>query len=123
MAFAGKCVLLDDSGSSHLWIVITDGAGTPPQIIMVNVSSWRFGIDDTCVLQPNDHPFMIRKSVVLYQHACLFAERMVPTILRNGIYQPDISSDVLQRICRGLCESPNTPKKIKDFYERYHDHA
>ena len=33
MAFAGKCVLLDDSGSSHLWIVITDGAGTPPQII------------------------------------------------------------------------------------------
>ncbi len=120
MLLAGRCVWLDDRGGGHLYLFLTECEGNPPQTIMVNVTSWRRGLDETCILSPNDHPNISKKSIIYYEDACLIEEWRSKIILRDCNNALPISQELLVKIQQGLCQSDETPPTVKDFYQRHH---
>lgn len=50
----------------HLWIVLHCG---PAQILWVNVTTYRKGRDESCILIPGDHPFVTQTSIINYREA------------------------------------------------------
>ena len=119
MGLGGTCVIHPDLGGHHLCVFLTDCAGHPPQTIILNVTSWHRWKDQTLILQPGDHAFITRKSVIAYENACLLREWQVESVLREGISQPSASEELLLKIADGLTKSPFTPNKVKAFYQQY----
>ena len=119
MDLAGTCVIHPDHGGHHLCLFPTDYAGNPPRTIILNATSWSHWKDQTLILQPGDHSFIVQKSVIAYDYACLLREWHVERILKEGTAQPPASTELLLRITDGLTKSPFTPNKVKAFYEKY----
>ena len=119
MDLAGTGVIHPDFGGYHLCLFPTDYAGNPPQTIILNVTSLRHWKDQTLILQPGDHSFIVQKSVIAYENACLLREWQVERVLKEGIAQPPASTELLLRITEGLTKSPFTPNKVKAFYQKY----
>ena len=120
MSLAGECYLFEDGGGYHLHIFLTDYLGDPPQAIIVNITSWRKNSDETCIIQPGEHPFIRKKSVVLYGKASIIKESNVEYIKRQGKQQETISNELLYRMHAGLCKSKRTSKIVKEFYQKHH---
>lgn len=106
----------------HLHIICTDvcEAGN---CVLVNITTWTNSLcDDTCVLTPEDdaHPFIRRKSWVIYRNAKIEAQSTLIEGVKKNILitQPDISSEALERICAGISASKNTPRKVKKYYKK-----
>ena len=120
MSLAGECYLFEDGGGYHLHIFLSDYSGDPPQTIIVNITSWRENSDETCIIQPGEHPFIRKKSVVLYGKASIIKVSNVEYLKRQGKQQETISNKLLSKMCAGLCKSKRTSKRVKEFYRKYH---
>ena len=120
MSLAGECYLFEDVGGRHLHIILTNPAGSHSQVIMVNITSWRTGSDETCIIWPEEHPFIKGQSVVFYQKASMVKESNIALIKRNGRALEPLSDRLLTKICEGICKSDQTPTQVKEFYRKYH---
>ena len=120
MLLAGQCLWMDDWGGGHLYFFLTEVFGNPPHTIMMNVTSWRKGSDETCILFLGDHPNINKKSIIYYGRAELIGEEAAKVILRNSPKASPLSQEILVKIQQGLCQSDETPPTVKDFYQKYH---
>lgn len=50
----------------------------------MNVTSWRFDCDETLILQPGDHPFITKKSIVHFDDAQFIPLARVEQLLTMG---------------------------------------
>ena len=118
---AGETLVLPGPNfeTPHLWILVTDPVGEPPQTIIVAVSTKRFYKDSTVVLSPGDHPWVRHESVIFYDHALIPEVRHLNEAVRRriGELNQPCTPDVLRRVQDGLLSSPRTPKRVKKFYE------
>lgn len=104
----------------HLWIVLT-----PPRedgtAVCVNVTSWKFDRDDTVILEPGDHPFITKKSVVHYEDARFMNLEWIEQLIakrpnRFVCEQHHHCTRVLmERLREGLLKSKRTPNGVKDY--------
>ncbi|MEK6283162.1 MAG: hypothetical protein AABN95_22630 [Acidobacteriota bacterium] len=118
--YPGTCILLPKPGGDikHLWIVLTEAEGDPPQVVIVNLTTRKQGtIDTTCVLMPGDHEFVKSETTVHYMDARLAPAQPLSQIAKLADYDfhADCSRGLLRRIQQGLLDSPFTPKKIKAY--------
>ena len=110
----------------HLHIAITepvDSGNRMPCILLVSLASIRqgeSGYDETCILQPADHPFIKHASYVVYRQAVIMELRDLHRNLKNGIIKPKERAgvDVVARIVMGVEKSPSTKNYIVDFLRR-----
>lgn len=88
---------------------------------MVNVTSLRPHSDTTTILNPGDHPFVRKPSVIFYADARLVDTRLLDAAVQRGAYQPHAAfqSAVITQIQVGVAASVFTPKKIKTAYAVY----
>ena len=96
-----------------------DLAGGYKHLRTAGITSLRHWKDQTLILQPGDHSFIVQQSVIAYENACLLREWQVERVLKEGIAQPPASTELLLRITDGLTKSPFTPNKVKAFYQKY----
>ena len=117
--YPGTCILLPKPSGDirHLWIVLTEPEGDPPQVVIVNLTKQKNGADQTCVLQPGDHEFVKTETIVHYGDARLAPAEPLRTIAKMPGYDfhEDCSHQLLERVRKGLFDSPYTPKKIKTY--------
>ena len=102
---------------NHLWVVVTDPEGDPPRVVMVNLTSFRPGVDETVILNPGDHPFVRHKTVINYGDARFTCTKLIDKAYERGlatIKQP-ASAELQERIKNGLLESKEPPKNIKEY--------
>ncbi len=59
----------DDPRGRHLWFVISDPDSNHGLAVIVNMTTYRAGSEDCCVLQPGDHPAVKHESVINYLRA------------------------------------------------------
>lgn len=104
-----------DGGIPHLWIVVTEPSGTPPEVAIVSLSSDRAGKDTTVRLGPGDHPFIRKPTVVFYPDTRLMQAHSIISEIQNGLatFHADCSGDFLERVRQGLLASPATPRRMK----------
>jgi len=123
---AGTCIFLEKPSRysiSHLWLVITEPSGEPPEVIIVNLTTFREGADTTVILNKGDHSYIKHETVVYYADARNVPLQLLERIAAldpNRIYDESCSEDLLVRIREGLLTSTFTPRKIKKKYrERF----
>jgi hypothetical protein len=66
---AGDTFLVAVAADEHLWMIISDPDVDPQRVLVVNFSSWKPYHDQACIVEPGDHPFVIRRSCVNYPEA------------------------------------------------------
>ena len=113
-----------DPDRKHLFVILTEPSQSPTEqkeVLLVSISSANknaSNFDPTCILMPGDHPFIHRESFIDYRHAIIESRRELQSGVKSGDYvlKEPMKLAVVERICRGLENSPNTPDEILDFY-------
>lgn len=108
---------MHDPDQMHLHIVCTDTCERGLNLL-VPVSSFYDGCDGTCELDVGDHEFLQHLSFVFYAKAKLVEASRIDHGFNVGrlIQKPDMAADVFGRVEAGLCISPDTPRKIKNYF-------
>lgn len=101
---------------SHLCIVLNDPPDADPkQVLYVPVITARKKSDTTCVLEVGDHEFIAHKSCVHYATAGV---RTVQQLANRGSLREPLRNDVLERVCKGIFDSPQSRPWVKEFYRK-----
>lgn len=101
--------VIDDQ---HLCVVI---AGTT-ELAIVNFTSHRLPCDESCIVQPGDHPFVKHPTIVAYQRAFIQLNDELEAKRSAGSLRmrEPLSASLLLRIQQGALISKATPNKIKN---------
>ena len=107
----GDTFLVDSPGSSydsHLWIVLSRPNLDPNHVLIVNLTSWREDTDQSCILQPGDHPYVEHKTCVHYPGSKIVAQRDLDRLLATGkiVSHIPVGPALLDRIREGAIRSP-----------------
>ena len=88
---------------SHLWIVISDPALDPDQVLIVNFTTRRKDSDVACILQAGEHPFVQHETCVNYGQAKVVSVAQIEALLRKGLlsHHAAVSTKLLKRIRDG----------------------
>jgi hypothetical protein len=125
--YAGTTILMPHqlNGIRHLWIVVTEPAGDPEQVVIVNITSRKINIetnhnlsDDTVILLPSDHSYITRESVVFYGDARMVEVSALQNAIRSSnVFQfhDDCSDEILKRIKDGIFQSPYISGEIENY--------
>lgn len=119
---AGVCVHLRSADNllSHLWVVLTDPQGDPPQVALVNLTKHKPDLDQTVVLNVGDHPFIKQKTIVNYARATTVEASRLEGAMRADItmqHKIDCTPKLLDTIREGLFKSRFTKPRIQKFCE------
>lgn len=114
-----------DQDRKHLFILLTDphddGTGCK-RVLLVSTSTVKPNAhhDPACLLYEGDHPFIKRKSYIVYQRARIEQADKITRGLKNGVFiqQEVMDSAIFARVCKGLEESMRTAPDILAFYRQ-----
>ena len=99
----------------HLWIVLSDAAAYPDEVITVFLTTRKAKRDQTCILDPGDHPFIVHESTVAFGVAEIRKAFDLDSLLTNGklVAHDDAKLAMVERIRMLLTFSPySTPRII-----------
>jgi hypothetical protein len=109
----GDTFLIPDAIGTHLNCVLKifpDGG-----LVLCHLTSLQGRSDKTCVIQPGEHSFVTKPTIVRYdqcQHLCTEEGLKALERLIWKRFEP-LSAELLARIIQGALNSPQTPDKIK----------
>lgn len=114
--YAGRTLFLQPQGG-HLWVVVTEPTGDPPQVLLVNFTTYRRPSDPTLILQPGSHSFIDRPTAVSYGDAKLAGVEVLEQLVNAGAarFHDDCTEPLLASIQQGLLTSPRTPRWLKAY--------
>jgi hypothetical protein len=106
---AGRTLLLAEAphAKQHLWFVLTDPDGDPPQVAAVMLRTVKSFTDDTVTLDVGSHPFVRHRSCVHYSTARLFRVTAIIRALSEGQchLRVDMTDALLQEVRAGVMRS------------------
>jgi len=120
MLALGDTVLIPKPGQdkSHLWVLVTAVNPQSGEVIILNFTTERPHSDKTLVIQPGEHRFVGRPTVVFYSDARFTQLASLHAAVNQGIANQHDPLDpaLLARVQAGLLASPLTPDKIKTAF-------
>ena len=111
---AGDTFIVPDAFGKHLNVVLAvleDGS-----IVHCHFTGRTARSDTTCVIQPNEHSFVKKETVVRYDRAEICAVGMALDALERCVekkFEP-LKAELLARVKKGALDSPQTPDKVKN---------
>jgi hypothetical protein len=104
-------------GREHLWVVITEPSGRPPEVVIASFSTDYPDKDQTVKLGPDAHPFITRNTIVFYPDATIILVEEIVARVNNkyASFHDDCSEDLLETVAQGLLNSPFTPRRVKSY--------
>ena len=121
MLTLGDTVMLPKPGheKEHLWALVTAPDPESGDAVMVNLTTQRPHSDTTTIIQPGEHPFVDRPTVVFYADARIVDVKNLEAALRQGLVRQHapLSPELLQRIQKKLFASNFTPEKIEEAFK------
>ena len=128
MLSAGDCLLIETNRDrfgyikSHLFVIVLEPQGANRIVIIVNIESFRSPKQDqTTILEPGVHEFVIRHSYVNYARARLVPIDELEMLIKSGdakVKSP-LDSNTFKKVCDGILKSKFTPYEVRDVYENY----
>ena len=110
----------DRRGNKHLHLVVCAPfiEGGFEMVVWVSIASYQSSrvCDETCLLYPDDHPFIKHKSYVYYTLAEAKPVSVVQRNLQNGLYvrKEQFSEAVFQKIYEGF-KPPGTKNFVLEY--------
>lgn len=121
MPVSEKAALLVPSGTyhepdkKHLHIICCDPDANG-LVVIVGISTYTHDLcDQTCVLQAHEHPWLRHQSFVLYRKAEIVSAAALQARIQSGevLERDEVNAQTFLRIKNGLCNSPQTKRKVK----------
>ena len=111
MASLGDTFLLAKRGiNDHPFVIISDPAQNPTQVVTANFTSWRPDEDQSCILERGEHRLITHRSCVYYDNRQLTQAQYQHWLETGAIVPQDpVSVELLQRILNGAAISPFIP--------------
>ena len=102
---------------AHLWAVLTEPCGDPPEVVIVSFTTLRAHSDTTVILNVGDHPFIRHPTTVRYSDAKVISVASLNAALASGraTLMADLDAGLLRRIQQGLMASPYTVLRIREY--------
>ena len=96
----------------HLWMVcsLPDAIGC---LGLFNLTSWRPSCDENCIVDPGEHPFVKRRSVVRYQDGRLATPTQQYKLSIVALSRPPLSLTLLAKVQEGALRSDLTAQNIQ----------
>lgn len=116
--FLKKGTLLAPSGPvPHLFIICNDTCSLKANLL-INISSFYDGCDDTCVLNVGDHPFVRHQSYVFYAGAKIIKADGLQKGFQDGSLTPrePLGDAVFERVIAGINVSLDTPNNVIKYF-------
>lgn len=102
----------------HLFTVVTDPCANG-QHLLLNVSSIHEGAfyDDTCVFNGGEHPFIQRRSYVVYRSAQIQPAERIGRMVDGWVYKrhDPATEELANRMLAGVGVSRFTPRFVKEY--------
>lgn len=104
----------------HLWVAVTDPDPQTGEVVIANITTQAPGRDQTCILNPGDHPFLKHESVMNYAEAMIPTEESVERAARGRVVQWDVplAPAVLSRVQLGCIASNQTEPAVKEAVKK-----
>lgn len=102
------------SSYPHLW-VLTAGPTVADEFLIFNLTSHTSGCDETCLVQPGEHPFVRHLSVVRYQRGRLLPRQLLEDPASLCAWNTPIGATLLQRIQAGALASRFTKRRYQEI--------
>lgn len=96
----------------HVWMIISDPFRDPRNVLMVNFTTWEPHLDQACVLEAGEHPFIVHKTVVNYARARVVADAILEqlrTANRLELLNDPLSTMLLAKIRESAMNSVTLP--------------
>lgn len=77
-----------DGKYRHLWIIMSDPAIDPQQVVIVNLTTYTIDEESACVLHKGEHPFVKHKTAVRYRDARAVASADLQKLLAARMLTP-----------------------------------
>jgi hypothetical protein len=108
----------EDPERLHLFVVCSDPCENGNQVVVSISTRINSLCDPTCVLQSHEHDFLKKESFVLYRKARVEAHTTLDAGISKGVFKPhqDMNGQTFLRITKGICASPQTPRKVKTYF-------
>lgn len=125
MLKSGDCLLIetnfDEFGfiQNHLFIIILEPQGAIRNTIVVNIETYNSKKqDDTTILEPGEHDFIVERSYVNYRRARIRSFDDLEDLVRNGKAKPysPLKDNLFHKVCEGILKSIFTPYEVKELY-------
>ncbi len=99
---------------SHLWIVCSHPGSDPDRVAIVNLTTSRAGLDATCQIESNEHPWVTHSTIVYYAMAKVVPIGTLYSLESDNklFRQSPISTGLMRRIANGFARSPHTPPEV-----------
>jgi hypothetical protein len=128
MLEAGDCYLIatnkDAEGyeAKHLFVILLDGEQFTGTTIVVPVNSYESEKQDqTTLLQPGEHEFIVKVSFTNYSRARATSIKDIQRLIdeKKATQKTRFNPQVLERMCEGVLRSKRTPNEVKQIYSHY----
>lgn len=114
---AGDCFVITGY-NAHLWMVISDPDADCDNVVIVNVTTFDTYKDKTCVLDPDDHPWIKHRSCVNFSGARQVSTKQLTALEAGGkllMEQPLSFLLYRQVFLKAAIESQQIPKPYADL--------
>jgi CTP:molybdopterin cytidylyltransferase MocA len=103
----GGTTFLRADSDRHLWIIISDPAVDPNQVLIVNLTTVDDRKEKVCLLHPGDHPWIRHETCANYGDAVITTVTKLLAAKDGGaiVLQPPLAAAVLQRIRAAAMDS------------------
>lgn len=107
------------SSTPHLWIVASDPIEEDQTVIIISITTLRYGAEQTVVLRKGEHPFIDRDSSVFYGDARLVDATDLDARVKAGqikVHAP-CPPKTLEAVRAGILASDLAPQRVQRFYK------
>ena len=114
----GDTFFHDRDERTHLQIILSDPTINPAKVVIVNLSSKMYH-EHTCIIEPNEHPYVTKRSCVVYRFAYMLPLAYLEEGEENGsvVRNKPLSSELLSRALNGAAKSIHMPMDIWDVID------
>lgn len=120
---AGECLLIDSGPiGKHLFVLVLDKqTNNKLHVLSVPVSTARESarIDESCMIQPGEHPFIKSESFVEYRNSRIDSTDNLLDRVKEKTFIPheSVTQELLKKIIDGLKVSREIKRHIKDEFK------
>jgi hypothetical protein len=102
---------------NHLYVVCSDPAADPVQVLIVNFTTFRPKEETCCIVTPGEHAFIRHRSCVRYKDARIVPVKSLIALLDSAQMsrREPVSKELLARIRGGASNSEYLPEECRRF--------
>jgi hypothetical protein len=107
----------EDGSDEHLHVLLTSPS-LAGEVVTACISTRRRWSETIVCINPGEHPFISRESVVPYRFAAIRSCMAIEAAVKNGKARPKekASSELVKKMQAGLIDSDFTPPGVRAYY-------